>query len=270
MPAAESAAHAALRTAAATLAWAAVHSLFASHAAKRRATRAVGERTARGWYRIAYNAQAVATTAALGAYVWRHRGPVVYEATGAARPAVRVAQALAIAAFLRALYDGGPGDLSGVRPLAAWLRGEPLRPIPDGQGPVENDAGRPAPRGLSFYTRNPANAFIVPVLWVAPRVRAGWAGMGAVCTAYAVAGSLHGERMMRARWGEAFAAYQRSGVPFLVPRLRPVRPHTGPARPELPQAGGADAPPPRTRPAPVDLADASRAADSGMGEARDG
>jgi hypothetical protein len=221
-PAPESAAAAALRTAAAALVWGAVHSALASHAAKRRAARAVGERAARGWYRAAYNAQAVATTAALGAYVWRHRGPVVYEARGAARPAVIAAQALAIAAFLRALYDGGLGDLSGVRPLAAWGAGGPLRPVPDGQGPVEDDQGRPAPRGLSLHTRNPSNFFIVPVLWIAPRVRAGWAGMSAALTAYAVAGSWHGERMMLARWGRPYAAYRASGVPFLVPRLRPV------------------------------------------------
>jgi len=222
-PATESAARAALRAAAATVAWAAVHSLFASHAAKRRAERAAGARLARGWYRVAYNAQAVATTAALGAYVWRHRGPVVYEARGRVRPLVVAAQAVAVAAFLRALYDGGLGDLTGVRPARAWLRGEPLRPIPDGQGPPESDAGLPAPRGLGRHTRNPANTFIVPALWIAPRVRAGWAGMSAVFTAYAVAGSWHGERMMRARWGDAFAAYQQSGVPFFVPRVRPAR-----------------------------------------------
>jgi hypothetical protein len=225
----EPAARAALRTALATVAWAALHSALASHAAKRRAARVAGERTARGWYRIAYNAQAVATTAALGAYVWRHRGPVVYEAHGSVRLLVRGAQAAAVATFLRALYDGGIGDLSGARPLAAWLAGRPLRPVPDGQGPLEGDDGRPAPRGLSFHTRNPANAFIVPVLWVAPRVRAGWAGMSAVFTAYSVAGSWHAERMMRARWGDAFAEYQRSGVPFLVPRARPVIPPTAPA-----------------------------------------
>ncbi len=218
----DSAAGAALRTAAATVAWAALHSALAAHAAKRRAARLAGERATRGWYRVAYNAQAVAATAALGAYVWRHRGPVVYEATGAARPLVRGAQAAAVALFLRSLYDGGIGDLSGLRPLAAWLGGRPLRPVPDGQGPVEDDAGRPAPRGLSFHTRNPANAFIVPPLWVAPRVRAGWAGMSAVLTAYAVAGSWHTERRLRARWGDAFAAYQQSGVPFFVPRLRAV------------------------------------------------
>ena len=221
---AESATRAALHAAVAAAAWAVLHSVLASHAAKRRATHLVGERTARTWYRVAYNAQAVVTTAALGAYVWRHRGPVLWDAQGAARLLVRGAQAAALATFARALYDGGLGDLSGARPVADRLAGRPLRPIPDGQGPVENDAGQPAPRGLSFHTRNPANAFIVPVLWIAPRVRAGWAGMSAVFTAYSVAGSFHAERMMRARWSESFAAYQRSGVPFLLPNRHPVRP----------------------------------------------
>lgn len=232
----ESALAAALRTAAAAAVWGLVHSLLASHAVKRRAAQRVGERTARGWYRVAYNAQAVVTTAALGAYVWRHRGPVVYEAHGAARLLVRGAQAAVLAGFLRALYDGGLGDLSGVRPVADWLGAGPLRPIPDGQGPVEGADGRPAPRGLALHTRNPANAFIVPVLWVAPRVRAGWAGMSAAFTVYAVAGSLHSERMLRARWGAAFAAYQRSAVPFFVPRLRPAPP-VPPAAPPVLAAG---------------------------------
>jgi protein-S-isoprenylcysteine O-methyltransferase Ste14 len=219
-PAPESAARAALRTALASIAWAAVHSALATHAAKRRAERLAGARAARGFYRLAYNAQAVATTAALGAYVWRHRGPVVFEARGAARPLVVGAQVAAAALFLRALYDGGIGDLSGARPVAEWARGGPQRPIPDGQGPLESDAGGPAPRGLSFHTRNPSNVFIVPLLWIAPRVRAGWAGMAAALTGYAVAGSWHTERMLVERWGAPYEAYRRSGVPFYVPRLR--------------------------------------------------
>lgn len=218
----ESALFAALRAAAATAAYALLHSTLASHGAKRAAARLVGERAARGWYRVAYNGHALAATAALGAYVWRHRGPVVWETRGAARGAVRVVQVVAIGTFLKALVDAGLGDLSGARPARDLLRGRPLRPVPDGQGPFEDDGGRPAPRGLSWRTRNPANVFIVPVLWAVPSARAGWVGMSAVFTAYAVAGSRHGERMLRARWGPAFAAYQASGVPFFMPAARGV------------------------------------------------
>lgn len=218
-PAPESAVAAALRAAAATAAYALLHSALASHGAKRAAARLVGEHAARGWYRVAFNGHALVATAALGAYVWRHRGPVVWETRGAARGVVRAAQLVAIGAFVKALADAGLGDLSGARPARDWLFGRPLRPVPDGQGPFEDDAGRPAPRGLSWRTRQPSNAFVVPVLWVVPGARAGWVGMSAVFTLYAVAGSWHSERMLRARWGPAFEAYRASGVPFLVPRL---------------------------------------------------
>jgi hypothetical protein len=216
-PAPESAAAAALRAAAATAAYALLHSALASHRAKRAAARLAGERAARGWYRVFYNAQALAATAALGAYVWRHRGPVVWATRGGARTLARAGQVGAVGVFLKALADAGLGDLTGARPARDWLLDRPLRPVPDGQGPFEDDAGRPAPRGLSWRTRQPANAFIVPVLWVVPSARAGWVGMSAAFTAYAVAGSWSSERRMRARWGEAYEAYRQSGVPFLVP-----------------------------------------------------
>ena len=215
---------AALRSAAATALYGAVHSALATHAAKRAAARVAGERAARGWYRVAYNAQAAAALAALGAYVWRHRGPVVWRARGPARLALRGAQAAAAGAFLRALWDAGLGDLSGLRPARDHLAGRPLRPVPDGQGPYEDDAGRPAPRGLSWRTRQPANAFIVPVLWLVPSARAGWVGLSAAFTAYAVLGSWSSERRLRARWGAPYEAYRRAGVPFLIPSVRPAGP----------------------------------------------
>lgn len=221
-PAPESARAAALRAAVATVAYTLLHSALASRGAKRAAARLAGERAARGWYRVFYNAHALAATAALGAYVWRHRGPVVWETRGAARGAVWAAQGIAVGIFFTALVDAGLGDLSGARPARDWLLGRPLRPIPDGQGPFEDDAGRPAPRGLAWRTRNPSNVFIVPVLWIVPSARAGWVGMSVVFTAYAVAGSWASEQRLRARWGPAFAAYRASGVPFLVPAAHAV------------------------------------------------
>jgi hypothetical protein len=221
-PTPEPAASAALRAAAATAAYALAHTLFATHAAKRLAARLAGEDRARGWYRVAYNVQAVAGLGLLGAYVWRHRGPFVWHPAGAARAALRVGQAASLAAFGKALWDAGLGDLSGVRPARDYLTGRPLRPVPDGQGPFEDDAGRPAPRGLSLRVRQPTNFFIVPVMWVVPSARAGWVGMSAAFTAYSVLGAARGERMLRARWGAAERAYQTSGVPFLVPAAHEV------------------------------------------------
>lgn len=213
---------AAVRAALATAAYAFVHTALASHRAKRLAADLAGEEATRGWYRLAYNAHAVAGLGLLGAYVWRHRGPFVWHTHGPARAAVRVLQGVAIGAFLKGLADSGLGDLSGARPARDYLLGRPLRPVPDGQGPLEDDAGHPAPRGLGLHTRQPVNAFIVPVLWVVPSARAGWVGMSVAFTAYAVLGAWRGERMLGARWGAEYEAYQASGVPFLVPAAHAV------------------------------------------------
>lgn len=228
-PDAESPLDAAVRAALATAAYALVHTAFASHRAKRLAADLAGEEVARGWYRLAYNAQAVAGLGLLGAYVWRHRGPFVWHTQGPARTGLRVLQGVAIGTFLKALWDAGLGDLSGARPARDYLLGRPLRPVPDGQGPLEDDAGHPAPRGISLHTRQPANAFIVPVLWVVPGARAGWVGMSVAFTAYAVLGSWSSQRRLRARWGAEYAAYEASGVPFLVPTAHVVEGARAPA-----------------------------------------
>jgi hypothetical protein len=108
-PTPEPAASAALRAAAATAAYALAHTLFATHAAKRLAARLAGEDRARGWYRVAYNVQAVAGLGLLGAYVWRHRGPFAWHPDGAARAPAAGGQVLATGTFLKALWDAGWG-----------------------------------------------------------------------------------------------------------------------------------------------------------------
>lgn len=208
-----------VRAVVATAAWGVVHSLLASEAAKRAAARLVGEREARTWYRVAFNTQAVLTTAALTVYLWRHRGETAYELHGPARAAVRLGQLAAVGYVLWAATNVGLGELSGFRHVAARLAGDALPPIPAGQGPTV--AGQPGvvASGPFAHSRNPLNMATVPVLWLAPKASVARVAFNAAATVYLVVGSWHAERMQVARRRAEMDAYRQSGVPFFLPRL---------------------------------------------------
>ncbi len=207
---------AAARVAVASAVFSVVHSLLASHRAKRTAERALGERVARGGYRLGYNAIAMGMTLGLTAYVLRRRGPLVYSLDGPAAVLVRTAQLGALGAAFRAGIDAGFADLSGFGPLWRLATGGPLAPIPDGQGPSERGPGEPTPHGLFTRSRNPLNFFVIPVLWLAPRASAGRIGLNLVFTAYCVAGSWHANQMLRARHGKGWEGYEQE-KPLMVP-----------------------------------------------------
>ncbi|HEY0780778.1 MAG TPA: hypothetical protein VGD56_22665 [Gemmatirosa sp.] len=212
-----------LRVALATAAFSAVHSLLASHRAKRAAERLLGERTARGGYRLAYNGVAIAMTLGLTGYVLRRRGPIVYSLAGPAAALVRTAQLAALGAAARAAIDAGFADLSGFGPLWRWATGGPLTAIPDGQGPSERSPGEPTPHGAFLRSRNPLNFYVIPVLWLAPRASAGRIALNAVFTAYCFAGSWHANEMLEQRHGTEWEGYEEKVRRMVVPSLDPAR-----------------------------------------------
>src|SRR5205085_6801784 len=112
------------KVAVATAAFAGVHSLLASRGAKRWAERAVGTRARNGWYRPAYNAVAVATTAALVGYVARQPSRTVYHVRGPLAGLMRLGQVASAAGFVAAVYEVGLSRLSGLGNLWAWVRGD--------------------------------------------------------------------------------------------------------------------------------------------------
>ena len=219
-PDTESAASAVLHVALAVTAFGVVHSLLASRGAKRLAERAFGERPARGGYRFAYNSVAVGMSLGLTRYVLRHRGPVVYALRGPAAVVVRAGQLAAIGVTLRASVEAGFPGLSGFGPVQSWRTGAPLQPMPASQGPAERAPGDFTPTGAFLRTRNPLNAYAVPVVWLAPRATAGRIAFNTVATVYFLLGSWHANAMLAARHGDAWRPYERQ-VPLFIPRLLP-------------------------------------------------
>jgi protein-S-isoprenylcysteine O-methyltransferase Ste14 len=214
----------ALRMAGAALAFGVVHSVLASDAAKRLAARLLGERARDGWYRVFFNAQAVATSAALLAYGLRHPGRTLWHVRGPLAALMRVGQAAGIALGAAAVRQVGLLRFVGVPSLVAWSAG--LQHVPRGpeaQGPALDSDGRVRDPGPFAWTRHPLNVAPLPVLWLQPRMTTTLAAFSAVATAYLIAGSRHEEARLAARHGAAYETYRRSGVPFFVPHTPPAR-----------------------------------------------
>jgi hypothetical protein len=130
---------------------------------------------------------------------------------------MRAGQAAAVAALADAAWRTGPARFAGLPGLWAWLAGRPHVPRePEGQSPPPGPDGRFDPGGTYDVVRHPANLFIAPVLWLNPRMTTTLAAFNAVATAYLYAGSVHSDRRLARRYGPAYAAYQRSGVPLFL------------------------------------------------------
>lgn len=208
----------AARVLGATVAFAAVHSLLATHRAKRLAARLVGERARDGWYRAFYNAQSVATTAALVAYVLRRPGRTVWHVRGPGAVALRVGQLAGLATLGAAARQIGVLRFAGLPELAAWATGRPIPPSQEAQGPRLAADGRVPHAGPFAWTRHPSNVGFLPVLWLQPHMTTARLALCVASTAYLVAGSRREEARLAARHGAAYEAYRKSGVPFFVPR----------------------------------------------------
>ena len=213
----------ALRVAGAVAAFAALHSLLASRRAKGAASRVAGERARAGWYRVLFNAQAVAAFAALAVHARRLPDRTLYRATGALAGVLRTGQLAGLAVAALAVREVGLGRMAGTASLAAWARGaRVVPPEPEAQGPA-HDAGGMRASGPFAWTRHPLNLAPLPVLWLHPHMTANLATFNLAATLYLVLGSRHEERRLLAAHGADYAAYRRSGVPFYWPR-RPALP----------------------------------------------
>jgi hypothetical protein len=217
-----------VRIAGATLAFAGVHSLLASRAAKRVAARLAGERRRNGLYRVLYVAQAVVTTGALTAAVRPLSGPVVWRARGRAAALLVFAQAGGAWLLVAAAKSVGLRRLAGLESLAAFRRGDPVVAAePEAQGPAPDAAGRLRADGPFRASRHPLNLAPLPILWCAPLMTRNLLVFNVLATIYLVLGSRHEEARLAAAYGPAYERYRRSGVPFYVPSPPGIPPRSG-------------------------------------------
>ena len=201
----------AVKVAIATGLFAVEHSALASRCAKSVAS--VKFPQGRKLYRVTYNAQAVLTFGALVWYVSRQPAVTIYRVRGAAAAAMRVGQFAGVAFAAAAAHATGIATLAGLEALHG-------RQEPAAQGPEAGDAGELRVTGPFKLVRHPLNLAPLAPFWLAPHMTTRRLAFNVVATAYLIAGSLHEEARLRSQYGDAYARYQSSGVPFYFPRLR--------------------------------------------------
>ncbi len=205
---------------AATALFAGVHSLLATRRLKRGATNLLGERRRNALYRPFYNSVALITTAALAVYLFRLPDRSLYRVRGPLARLMVAGQVACALILLSGVRQIGFLDFSGLANLAKLLAGEPqIEPEPEGQGPALAEEGHVRATGPFRFSRHPLNFWMVPLMWLTPRMTANLAAFSAVTTLYLLAGSRHEEARLRESYGEAYAAYAASGVGFFVPRI---------------------------------------------------
>lgn len=195
-----------------------IHSALASLPVKAAVTRALGERRARGLYRAAFNAHAVASYG-LGA-LWFLRQPdrELYRLRGPWALLARAGQAAGALLILDLVRVVGFARISGLAPLAALLRGRAVPATPEAQGPPPGPDGELAARGSFARTRHPDAWPFFLICWGWPRMSANRLALAVSFTLYTLAGIAREELRLRAAYGPAHDRYRRA-VPFLLPRL---------------------------------------------------
>ena len=107
---------------------------------------------------------------------------------------------------------------AGLHSLAAWKRGDADVPAPpEAQGPGADEEGRLRTGGPFRSSRHALNFWILPIFWLMPRMTARGLLFNALVTLYTYPASQHEAKHLRDAYGEAYAAYEASGTPFLVP-----------------------------------------------------
>ncbi|HEY1187868.1 MAG TPA: hypothetical protein VGE74_09435 [Gemmata sp.] len=214
-PGAERVGAGALRVALAAALFGFAHSALAGATAKAGAVALVGERAADGLYRPVYLAVTALLVAWLIWYVRRQPGRELYRVRPPFAWLMRAGQGLALAFGAWALLHVGLDFMTGWDGFRAWWEEAPRVPrMPDGQGPVPAGATM-AGTGPFAYTRHPLNWFLIPLLWLNPRMTTRLLAFNLVVTVYAVLGSLHVEAHLLDAYGAAYRSYQER-VPFAV------------------------------------------------------
>lgn len=209
------------KTAIATLAFAAVHSMLATRQAKQTAAILIGSERSDATYRVFYVGQGLFSFAALIGYCARLPVHTVYRIRGSGALLLRVGQFAGLAHLVAGLYQVGLKRWAGLEKLQAWRRGLDMPIAPVAQGPELADDGRLNTGGPYRWSRHPLNFSGVPLFWLTPHMTTRRLVFNAIGTAYLILGSLHEEARLRVAYGNAYERYLQNRVPFFWPGLRP-------------------------------------------------
>jgi len=190
--------------------FASLHSLLAGTWAKKRARRAFGPRRMR-WYRLFFTLFAAATISPLLYLFYLFPGEVLYFVPSPMRWMMVAGQAVAALAFGKAFLSMRPLRFLGFRP-------------DDGEGDGDGE-GELIVQGVYCRVRNPLFLFALIFLWLSPIMTKNLLVLYLLATVYFYLGSIHEERILAEKFGDAFRDYKRR-VPRIVPRLRCRYPET--------------------------------------------
>lgn len=206
-----------LKTAAATLAFAALHSVLATRGAKQAAASLLGRERGEAAYRLFYVGQGLLSFAALAAYCASLPARTVYRINGPGAYVFRAGQLAGAVQLLAGLHAVGLQRWAGVDRLRAWRRGEAIPLAPAAQGPELTGDGTLSVAGPFRRSRHPLNFAGVPLFWLTPHMTTRRLAFNVIGTAYLMLGSLHEEARLRNAYGDAYRRYLQSGVPFFWP-----------------------------------------------------
>jgi protein-S-isoprenylcysteine O-methyltransferase Ste14 len=184
--------------------FAAVHSFLAGTWAKNRVGRAFGKRAMR-WYRLFFTLFATATLLPLLYLFTLFPGEILYQVPSPWRWIMIAGQLAAALAFSKAFMEAGPLQFLGIRPSEG--RSELIV------------------QGVYCRVRNPLFLFALIFLWLFPIMTENLLVLYLIATVYFFLGSIHEERMLAEKFGDAYRDYQRR-VPRIVPRLHCRYPET--------------------------------------------
>lgn len=200
-----------------------VHSLIASRAAKKIASRAWGQRHRNAFYRPFYIAQSFATLWALWRYIRPLPDQVLYRVRGFPMILMRLGQVLGVVYAFYAAASVGLTRISGLKGLLAFLRSEQhIAPEPEAQGPSPGKSilpgtGRMNVIGPFRHHRHPLNFSPLPIFWLNPVMTVKLLAFTLASTIYLILGSVHEETRLEAAYGSPYRRYQNSGIPFFWP-----------------------------------------------------
>jgi methanethiol S-methyltransferase len=193
------------------------HSLLASQQAKQASARLFGSKLRNGLYRFGYNG--IAVLCVVPGAIWFARLPdrTLYRVPKPWSFAFHAVQAASLVMAVAAARVVGLGRITGIEETARLLKGETPPAEPEAQGPPFTRHDDMKVAGPFQFTRHPLNLAPVGVFAFFPHMTVNRATLTVLSIVYLMIGSVHEEARLWGRYGDAYRAYQQSGVPFYWP-----------------------------------------------------